>query len=150
MRVWFPAGLMLILVVTAGCTAIPADKGALVEFGAEAADVERGRAYTAVDRMATLHAQRAHLIERRDALLEDARSYRQKAYDALRDPGYAASERRPFAQQYLWLAERSERESQRYDELQRVYNERISLLDSRRQARLREAGRYDGMKVPSK
>jgi len=143
------AGL-IVLGFAVGCSTEASDDAMeheLINVGDDAAAVARARARLYADDLNALVAQRGELERNRDQMLRDAQSFQDKAARVWTDPALAERERAPHAKQYLTSAEQRNQQAERYRELMSSYDAQIAALEAKRQQQLREAEKYDQMKV---
>jgi len=118
-------------------------------IGTEGAETIRARARECAERCEKLREQYQDIANEREQLLKDEKIYRAKAANALRDPKFRESERKPYAQQYSTLADKRVTQAARCAEIMRQCQTRIAGLENKRQNLLRRAREHDRMLLPA-
>ena len=119
----------------------------LINVGNDAAAVARARARQYADDLKAIGAEREALGRKRDQLVKDAQGFQDKAARAATDPALSDHDRAPHAKQYLTWAEERTQQAERYGVLMSSYDAQMAALEAKRQQQLREADKYDRMKV---
>lgn len=125
----------LCLSIFTGCAKTDMEENpALIEYGQDASAVTRARIVGLAEQIDVLQNQVTDALAIHDALLKDARGYRQKSNDAWTDPGLTEVQRSPTSKQYLEMAEDREAEAELYASRAKALDLNISRLDQQRKS----------------
>jgi len=145
--------LAVLVVWLAGCATRPvaydvrpADS---TNVGQDAADIARSRALHYGDDIAVLRAQVADLERQRADLLADAASYRGMAARTSADRTLRAVEREAYIAQYRTLACQRQEAAKRCSALMQEIEERIRILQDRRQDLIVSARGFERIRMAS-
>jgi len=146
-------GLTLLAICIGGCSTRPAaydvrGTGA-ASVGQPAADIARSRALHYADDIGVLRMQVADLERQRSDLLADAAAYRSKAARTAADRTLRAVEREAYIAQYRTLAGQRKEAARRCSELMEEIEERIRILQDRRQDEIVSARGFERMRMAS-